>query len=119
MAKRDGIQTESSAEGPEQAPSHEKSIYLRKIGRYAITRLPSLVPPMNPAPNPFKALALLNTQQWLFFWVTTRHLSWLMRMQIELTDLGCFLWLDVGLVRFLLRLADHERISRAVRQVCD
>lgn len=69
MEKRDGIQTQSSAEGPEQAPSHEKSIYLRKIGRYAITRLPSLVPPMNPAPNPFKALALLNTQQWLFFWV--------------------------------------------------
>ena len=37
------------------------------IGRYIATRIPSLVPPMNPAPNPFKALTLLNRQQWLFF----------------------------------------------------
>lgn len=39
------------------------------IGRYALTRLPTLVPPMNPAPNPFKAFTLLNLQQWLFFLV--------------------------------------------------
>lgn len=37
------------------------------IGRYIATRIPTLVPPMNPAPNPFKALTLLNRQQWLFF----------------------------------------------------
>jgi SHS family lactate transporter-like MFS transporter len=29
-----------------------------------------LKPPMNPAPNPFKALTLLNKQQWLFFLVS-------------------------------------------------
>lgn len=39
------------------------------VGRYILTRLPTLVPPMNPAPNPFKALTLLNLQQWLFFLV--------------------------------------------------
>lgn len=39
------------------------------IGRYILTRLPTLVPPMNPAPNPLKALTLLNLQQWLFFLV--------------------------------------------------
>lgn len=39
------------------------------IGRYILTRIPTLVPPMNPAPNPFKALTLLNCQQWLFFLV--------------------------------------------------
>ncbi|KKK26653.1 carboxylic acid transporter [Aspergillus rambellii] len=35
--------------------------------KYLVTRLPTLKPPMNEAPNPFKALALLNRQQWLFF----------------------------------------------------
>lgn len=40
------------------------------IGRYIATRVSSLVPPMNPAPNPFKALTLLNGQQWLFFSVS-------------------------------------------------
>jgi SHS family lactate transporter-like MFS transporter len=35
--------------------------------RYVLTRIPTLVPPMRPAPNPFSALALLNRQQWLFF----------------------------------------------------
>jgi len=39
------------------------------IGRYIATRIPTLVPPMNPAPNPFKALALLNRTQWLNFTV--------------------------------------------------
>lgn len=36
-------------------------------GRYAATRFSTLKPPMDPVPNPFKLLALLNTQQWLFF----------------------------------------------------
>lgn len=40
------------------------------VGRYFLTRIPTLVPPMNPAPNPFKALLLLNRQQWLFFLVS-------------------------------------------------
>lgn len=39
------------------------------IGRYIATRFTSLVPPMNPAPNPFKALTLLNRTQWLNFTV--------------------------------------------------
>lgn len=37
--------------------------------KYMTTRLTTLVPPMNPAPNPFKALMLLNRKQWLFFGV--------------------------------------------------
>lgn len=37
------------------------------VSRYILTRIPTLVPPMRDAPNPFKALALLNRQQWLFF----------------------------------------------------
>lgn len=41
--------------------------FVKKTGRYLITRLPTLVPPMNKAPNPFTTLTLLNSQQWLFF----------------------------------------------------
>jgi hypothetical protein len=40
------------------------------VGRYLATRVTTLVPPMNKAPNPFKALMLLNKQQWLFFFVS-------------------------------------------------
>lgn len=39
------------------------------IGRYLVTRVTTLVPPMNRAPNPIKALMLLNRQNWLFFLV--------------------------------------------------
>jgi hypothetical protein len=39
------------------------------VGQYIATRIPSLKPPMDRAPNPFKVLAMLNTQQWLFFLV--------------------------------------------------
>ncbi|KAJ5908231.1 hypothetical protein N7495_000913 [Penicillium taxi] len=46
------------------------------IKRYIATRIPSLVPPMNPAPNPFKSLTLLNRQQWLFFSVAFFGWSW-------------------------------------------
>lgn len=46
------------------------------VGRYLATRLPTLKPPMAKAPNPFKLLALLNTQQWLFFLVAFIAWSW-------------------------------------------
>lgn len=45
-------------------------------GKYAATRLTTLKPPMSKAPNPFKLLALLNTQQWLFFLVAFFAWSW-------------------------------------------
>jgi MFS transporter, SHS family, lactate transporter len=40
------------------------------IGRYLATRVTTLIPPMNKAPNPFTALMMLNKQQWLFFLVS-------------------------------------------------
>lgn len=46
------------------------------IGRYVATRIPTLKPPMAKAPNPFKLLGLLNTQQWLFFLVAFVAWSW-------------------------------------------
>jgi MFS transporter, SHS family, lactate transporter len=37
------------------------------VGKYAATRVSTLKPPMDRVAKPFKLLALLNTQQWLFF----------------------------------------------------
>ena len=45
-------------------------------GRYIATRVSTLKPPMNKAPNPFKLLAMLNLQQWLFFLVGFLAWSW-------------------------------------------
>ncbi|EXJ76888.1 MFS transporter, SHS family, lactate transporter [Capronia epimyces CBS 606.96] len=46
------------------------------VTRYAVTRFTTLKPPMAKAPNPFKLLAMLNTQQWLFFLVAFFGWSW-------------------------------------------
>lgn len=46
------------------------------VGRYLATRLPTLKPPMHKAPNPFKLLAMLNFQQWMFFLVAFFAWSW-------------------------------------------
>lgn len=55
-----------------EEPTHERM----SIGRYAATRITTLKPPMAKAPNPFKLLAMLNTQQWLFFLVAFFAWSW-------------------------------------------
>lgn len=44
--------------------------------KYAATRITTLKPPMAHAANPFKLLALLNTQQWLFFLVAFFAWTW-------------------------------------------
>lgn len=46
------------------------------VGRYLSTRFSTLKPPMNKAPNPFAALALLNKQQWLFFAIAFCGWTW-------------------------------------------
>ena len=46
------------------------------VGTYIATRLPTLKPPMRKAPNPFKLLAMLNLQQWMFFLVAFLAWSW-------------------------------------------
>ena len=45
-------------------------------GRYIATRFSTLKPPMNKAPNPFKLVAMLNLQQWLFFLVGFVAWTW-------------------------------------------
>ena len=46
------------------------------VGRYFATRIPTLKPPMNRAPNPFKLLGMLNRQQWLFFLIGFLGWTW-------------------------------------------
>ena len=62
------------------------------IGTYIATRIPTLKPPMNKAPNPFKLLALLNFQQWMFFLVAFLAWSWdafdFFTVSLTVTELG-------------------------------
>jgi len=61
----------------EQSPVSESFDHKRmSAGRYAATRISSLRPPLKPIPNPFKTLALLNLQQWLFFLVAFLAWTW-------------------------------------------
>ncbi|KAL8933165.1 MAG: hypothetical protein Q9216_006491, partial [Gyalolechia sp. 2 TL-2023] len=55
---------------------HDMADEHMSVGRYLSTRIPTLKPPMAKAPNPFKLLALLNLQQWLFFLVAFLAWSW-------------------------------------------
>ncbi|KAJ5191367.1 uncharacterized protein N7498_010352 [Penicillium cinerascens] len=66
-------ETHKSEHTPASSPDVEEDM---SIGRYIATRIPTLVPPMNKAPNPFKAVTLLNRQQWLFFSVAFIGWTW-------------------------------------------
>lgn len=46
------------------------------VGRYVSTRVSTLKPPMAKVPNPIKLLSLLNTQQWMFFFVAFFAWTW-------------------------------------------
>ncbi|KAF2089639.1 sugar transporter family protein [Saccharata proteae CBS 121410] len=79
------MSTDDKYSGHEQQLHHQQSPSPKDTGepdehmsisRYVTTRISSLKPPMARAPNPFKLLALLNTQQWLFFLVAFLAWSW-------------------------------------------
>ncbi|OKL55350.1 hypothetical protein UA08_09332 [Talaromyces atroroseus] len=77
-----------------QPPAHIENEKNMSIGRYLATRVTTLVPPMNRAPNPFKALMLLNKQQWLFFLVAFCGWTWdafdFFSVSIALTSLATY-----------------------------
>src|SRR5215469_10972391 len=62
------------------------------VGRYIAKRIPSLKPPMDKAPNPFKLLTMLNFQQWMFFLVGFIGWTWdafdYFTVSLTLTDLA-------------------------------
>ncbi|KAI9841975.1 MAG: hypothetical protein M1837_007541 [Sclerophora amabilis] len=83
------------ADGDSGASAHERDIAEQEnmgVGRYIATRLPSLKPPMNKAPNPIKVLMLLNRQQWLFFLVAFFGWTWdafdFFTVSLTITDLA-------------------------------
>lgn len=73
-------------------PEGELSNRHMSVGKYAATRLSTLKPPMAKAPNPFTLLAMLNTQQWLFFLVAFFAWSWdafdFFTVSLTVTDLA-------------------------------
>lgn len=58
------------------APIESHHPHKMTVGEYASTRVSTLKPPMNKAPNPFKLLAMLSGRQWLFFLVGFLAWSW-------------------------------------------
>lgn len=76
----------------EHDPERELSNRHMSVGKYAATRFSTLKPPMAKAPNPFKLLAMLNTQQWLFFLVAFLAWSWdafdFFTVSLTVTDLA-------------------------------
>lgn len=65
-----------TADGPRAGPEGIYDYQGMSVSRYIATRIPSLKPPFRKIPNPFKSLALLNTQQWLFFLVAFAGWTW-------------------------------------------
>lgn len=68
---------EKMRDSSDVSPRYEKAKPQKmSVGAYIATRIPTLKPPMNKAPNPFKLLALLNFQQWMFFLVGFIGWTW-------------------------------------------
>lgn len=80
------------------------------IARYLATRLSTLKPPMNKAPNPFSTLGLLNRQQWLFVTVSflglTQPSKYISATYLPAADR--LSRLDLGCIRFLHAFVDDH-----------
>ena len=83
---------EKAVESQDEVPVYRKPYTHMTIGQYVATRIPSLRPPMNKAPNPFKLVAMLNFQQWMFFLVGFLGWSWdafdFFTVSLTVTQLG-------------------------------
>ena len=69
----------SSEDGKQRDPSPQNGIAATEkmsVTEYLSTRLSTLKPPMNKAPNPLKLVRLLNLRQWLFFLVAFLAWTW-------------------------------------------
>lgn len=80
----------------------------QSVKQYVATRIPTLKPPLNPVPNPFKTIFLLNKQQWAFFAVSLPPRITVYR----LIHLGRFLGLDMGCLGLFYCLSDNNRSCR-------
>lgn len=83
---------EQAAKAPVELTTTQDSFTDMSVGRYIATRISSLKPPMEKAPNPFRLLALLNFQQWMFFLIGFIGWTWdafdYFTVSLTLTDLA-------------------------------
>ena len=79
MASYDNEKTQHQSDVYEAPPRENIS-----VGQYLATRLPTLKPPLQKAPNPIRLLRMLNTQQWLFFLVGFFGWTWVRETLLDL-----------------------------------
>ncbi len=85
------------------------------LSGYIFSRLPSILPTFDPAPNPFKLLATVNQKQWMFFLVCLCSIFPHLNSYLE-SDIfpDCILCVGVGCLRFLHSVLDCGRPRRTV-----
>jgi hypothetical protein len=93
---------------------HQDDNRTMSAGQYLATRLPTLKPAHDKVPNPFKALALLNFQQWMFFLVG--FLGWYVRAVPWAAQLQLRSFKDLGRVRLLYRFVGLLPCMREIRR---
>lgn len=76
------------------------------IMEYITSRISTLKPPMEKVENPFTLLAMLNTQQWLFF--SVRLSSFITQIILLTRCSGWFSCMDLGRFRFLYCFFDNH-----------
>lgn len=67
---------EKHAVSPQVTGTHESHAPRPSAGNYLATRVSTLKPPMNKAPNPITLLRMLNRRQWAFFFVAFFAWTW-------------------------------------------
>jgi MFS transporter, SHS family, lactate transporter len=70
------VQADSPPGSDYAPPRHVREEQHMTARQYITTRISSLKPPMEKAPNPIKLLRLLNLQQWMFFLVAFIAWTW-------------------------------------------
>ena len=114
--------TETTKQEPIAArplPSPDDDDEMEHVGvlRYLVTRVPTLMPPMNSVPNPLGSLALLNAQQWLFFSVGLHLLD---SCKYELTpQVAFFAWSWDAFDFFTVSLTTSELAKEFGKEISD
>lgn len=95
------------------------------VSEYVRTRIPTLKPPMNKAPNPIRLLMMLNGKQWLFFLVG--FIGWVrLHISLRLDSILQPAFLSfrtncsnpvMGCIRFFHRLSHSLWLVKVIQQI--
>jgi len=92
MDDKVNIEREEHAAAPYNNYASGETPVKMSAGQYAATRVSTLKPPMARVANPFKLLAMLNLQQWLFFLLGFAGWTWdafdFFTVSLTVTDLA-------------------------------